>query len=203
MQRRAIDDLTRLVARQAGRGRDPGRDAARLRDAAPADAGRRRHSRRASRTAARSGAGRGVGAPQQALDGFLRAPASRRSSNARCATPAGANSISRSIDAARAAPAAEVLPELLHAAIAGLPWPKSMRWGGVDCAGCGRCSRSSACSTARCCRCALGEVPVGAHDARPPLPGARATITVDDFADYRRQARAAPRRARPGPSGAT
>jgi glycyl-tRNA synthetase beta chain len=68
-----------------------------------------------------------VGAPQQALDGFLRA-AGLQSIDQCEVRDTGRGAFYFAIIQSAGRPAAEVLPELLHAAIAELPWPKSMRF---------------------------------------------------------------------------
>ena len=162
MQRRAIDDLTGAASatssppprsrQRRSRGYVTPRRLTVIADGIPATPARpQRGAARPARRRAAAGARRLSARRRPRLD--------RRS--ARCATPAAANSISRS-STGRAAPAAEVLPELLRAAIAELPWPKSMRYpGGVTALGAAADLGRSACSTARCCRCALDRVPVG------------------------------------------
>src|SRR4051794_16961517 len=68
-----------------------------------------------------------VGSPQQAIDGFLRAAG--LSSIEQCELrDTGRGEFYFAIVNRSGRPAREVLPELLHAAIAELPWPKSMRF---------------------------------------------------------------------------
>jgi glycyl-tRNA synthetase beta chain len=122
MQRRAIDDLTGLIRDKLAEADIPTTSLAgyvtprRLVVVAEGIPGRqpdREEERRGPR----------VGAPQQALDGFLRS--------------AGLNSIAQcevrgdfhfAVIKRPGRATAEVLPELIHAAMAALPWPKSMRY---------------------------------------------------------------------------
>ncbi|MGE0259397.1 MAG: glycine--tRNA ligase subunit beta [Alphaproteobacteria bacterium] len=68
-----------------------------------------------------------VGAPRQAIDGFLRAAG--LSSIEQCeARDTGRGEFYFAVVDRPGRPASEVLPGLLHAAIAELPWPKSMRF---------------------------------------------------------------------------
>jgi glycyl-tRNA synthetase beta chain len=68
-----------------------------------------------------------VGAPQAALDGFLRAAG--LTSIEQCEIrDTGRGEFYFAVLQRPGRAAAEVLPELLHAAIAELPWPKSMRY---------------------------------------------------------------------------
>ena len=78
-----------------------------------------------------------LGAPQPAIDGFLRSAglASIEECEIR---DTGRGEFYFAIIRQSGRPSAEVLPELVKAAITELPWPKSMRWPGVRrCAGCG------------------------------------------------------------------
>jgi glycyl-tRNA synthetase beta chain len=126
MQRRAIEDLQRLLGDKLAAAQIPAasmtghvtpRRLAVVAQGIPARQPDRREERRGPR----------LGAPPQALDGFLRA--------------AGLASIEdceiRDSDRGRfyfaiierpGQDSAKVLPELVHAAIAELPWPKSMRY---------------------------------------------------------------------------
>ena len=68
-----------------------------------------------------------VGAPQQAIDGFLRAAG--LASIEQCEVrDTGRGEFYFAIINRPGRPAVEVLPDLLHAAIVELPWPKSMRF---------------------------------------------------------------------------
>jgi glycyl-tRNA synthetase beta chain len=68
-----------------------------------------------------------VGAPQQALDGFLRATG--LASIDQCEIrDTGRGEFHFAILQHKGRPTAEILPELLRAAISELPWPKSMRY---------------------------------------------------------------------------
>jgi glycyl-tRNA synthetase beta chain len=68
-----------------------------------------------------------LGAPTQAIDGFLRAAG--LSSIEQCEVrDTGRGEFYFAVVKRLGRPAAEVIPELLHAAIVELPWPKSMRF---------------------------------------------------------------------------
>ena len=126
MQRRAIEDLTTLIrgklelaqipAERLGSCVTPRRLSV-IADGIPQHQPERSEERRGPR----------VGAPQAALDGFLRA--SGLASIQQCEirdTGRGEFYFALLRHSGRAA--AEVLPELLRAAIGELPWPKSMRF---------------------------------------------------------------------------
>src|SRR5579863_9209967 len=68
-----------------------------------------------------------VGAPPQALDGFLRA-AGLQSIEQCEVRDTGRGEFYFAITQRPGRAAAEVLPDLFHSAIAELPWPKSMRF---------------------------------------------------------------------------
>ena len=126
MQRRAIEDLTGLIRDKLAAAEIP---AAELRgtvtprrltviaDGIPERQPDRSEERRGPR----------LGAPQQALDGFLRAAG--LSSIEQCEVrDTGRGEFYFAIVQHAGRPAAQVLPELLQAALAELPWPKSMRF---------------------------------------------------------------------------
>src|SRR5918997_5701054 len=126
MQRRAISDLTALVRDKLAAAEIP---AAMLRfyvtprrltviaDGIPEHQPDRSEERRGPR----------VGAPTQAVDGFLRSTG--LASIEQCEVrDTGRGEFYFAVIKCPGRPAAEVLPELLHAAIAELPWPKSMRF---------------------------------------------------------------------------
>jgi glycyl-tRNA synthetase beta chain len=126
MQRRAIEDLTALIRRKLDLAQIPGerfdsyatpRRLTVIVDGIPQHQPERREERRGPR----------VGAPPAALDGFLRATglASIQQCEIR-ETGRGEFYFALLQHSGRAA--AEVLPELLGAAIGELPWPKSMRF---------------------------------------------------------------------------
>src|SRR5438309_1085434 len=126
MQRRAIEDLTGLIRDKLAAAEIP---AAEVRGSVTP----RRLTVMATgipeRQPDRSEERRGprVGAPQQALDGFLRAAG--LASIEQCEVrDTGRGEFYFAIVQHAGRPAAEVLPELLQAAIAELPWPKSMRF---------------------------------------------------------------------------
>ena len=126
MQRRAIEDLTGLIRDKLTAAEIP---AAELRGTVtprrltviaggiPERQPDRSEERRGPR----------VGAPQQALDGFLRAAG--LSSIEKCEVrDTGRGEFYFAVVQHAGRPAAQVLPELLQAALAELPWPKSMRF---------------------------------------------------------------------------
>jgi glycyl-tRNA synthetase beta chain len=126
MQRRAIDDLTALirdkfaaaeVPPQTLRGYVTPRRLAVIADGIPERQPDRSEERRGPR----------VGAPQQALDGFLRA-AGLQSIGECEIRDTGRGEFYFAILQQKGRAAAEILPELLRAAIGELPWPKSMRY---------------------------------------------------------------------------
>ena len=126
MQGRAADDLARLVTERLtaqritfGRAEafsTPRRLTLVIHDLAEAQPDRAEERR-----------GPRVGAPEQALAGFLAANNADRSSLIERETPKGSFWFLDVFEAGR--PTIEVLPELITGALADLPWPKSMRWG--------------------------------------------------------------------------
>src|SRR5437762_5022927 len=126
MQRRAIEDLTGLIRDKLAAAEIP---AAELRGTVtprrltviaggiPARQPDRSEERRGPR----------VGAPEQAIEGFLRA-AGLQSIEQCEVRDTGRGEFHFAILQHKGRVAAEVLPELLRAAIAELPWPKSMRY---------------------------------------------------------------------------
>ena len=138
MQRRAIADLTALVRDKLAAAKSRPRRLRGYVTPRRLTRDRRRHPASASPTAARSGAGRASARRSRRSTAFCAPPGLPRSSNARSATPGAANSISRYQPPGPRRPT-EVLPELLHAAIAELAVAE------IDalsrprrCAGCGR-----------------------------------------------------------------
>jgi glycyl-tRNA synthetase beta chain len=126
LQRRAIDDLTTLIrdklaaaeiAAATLRGFVTPRRLTVIADGITARQPDRSEERRGPR----------VGAPQAALDGFLRACG--LAAIAQCEVrDTGRGEFYFAVIKRPGRAAAEVLPELLHAAIAELPWAKSMRY---------------------------------------------------------------------------
>ncbi|MGD9617357.1 MAG: glycine--tRNA ligase subunit beta [Alphaproteobacteria bacterium] len=126
MQRRAIVDLTALVRDKLATAEIPAIDIRGyvtprrltvIADGIPERQPDRSEERRGPR----------VGAPQQAIEGFLRAAG--LSSLDQCEMrDTGRGEFYFAIIKRPGRPSAEVLPELLHAAIAELSWPKSMRF---------------------------------------------------------------------------
>jgi glycyl-tRNA synthetase beta chain len=122
MQRRAIDDLTGLIRDKLAAAAVPAaaltgyvtpRRLVVIADGIPARQPDRAEERRGPR----------IGAPEQALTGFLRAAG--LTSIEQCEVR-GEFYFAVMKRPGRASP--EVLPELIHAAMTALPWPKSMRY---------------------------------------------------------------------------
>ena len=126
MQRRAIDDLVGLVRDKLAAAEIPATSlrgyATPRRLAAIAEGiAQRQPDRREERRGPR------VGSPRQAIDGFLRAAG--LDSVEQCEVrDTGRGEFYFAVLERPGRPAAEVLPDLLHATIAELPWPKSMRY---------------------------------------------------------------------------
>jgi glycyl-tRNA synthetase beta chain len=126
MQRRAIEDLVALIRDKLASAEIPAgsmrgyvtpRRLTVIADGIPERQPDRSEERRGPR----------LGAPQQAIDGFLRAAG--LDSIEQCELrDTGRGEFYFAVVNRPGRPAAEVLPELLHAAIAELPWPKSMRF---------------------------------------------------------------------------
>ncbi|WP_371168358.1 glycine--tRNA ligase subunit beta [Aliiroseovarius sp. 2305UL8-7] len=68
-----------------------------------------------------------VGAPDKAIDGFLRGAGVTRDQLEERETPKGA--VYFALIEKQGRPAADIIAEVLEAAIRNFPWPKSMRWG--------------------------------------------------------------------------
>jgi len=130
MQRRAIEDLTRLLRDKLAaaelaaadiRGYVTPRRLVVIADGIPPTQPDRTEERRGPR----------VGAPQAAIDGFLRSAG--LASIDKCEIrDSGRGEFYFAIIRRPGRPSAEVLPELVKAAIAELPWSKSMRWPGAS-----------------------------------------------------------------------
>jgi glycyl-tRNA synthetase beta chain len=126
MQRRALEDLTGLIRDKLTAAEIPAanlrgyvtpRRLAVIADGIPARQPDRREERRGPR----------VGAPPQALEGFLRAAG--LASIEQCEMrDTGRGEFYFAIIEQAGRPSIEVLPELIRAAIGELPWPKSMRF---------------------------------------------------------------------------
>ena len=130
MQRRAIEDLTGLlrdrlaaaeIPAESLRGYVTPRRLAVVAEGIPATQPDRTEERRGPR----------VGAPQPAIDGFLRSAglASIRECEIR---DTGRGEFYFAVVSRAGRPAREVLPELIRAAMTELPWPKSMRYPASD-----------------------------------------------------------------------
>src|SRR5258708_2477389 len=126
MQRRAIEDLAGLIREKLAAAEIPAttlsgyvtpRRLAVIAHGIPASQADRREERRVPR----------VGAPRQALDGFLRAAG--LASIEQCEMrDTGRGEFYFAIIEQPGRPSIEVLPELIRTAIGELPWPKSMRF---------------------------------------------------------------------------
>ena len=154
MQRQAADDLKRLVTDALVERRPRSTRARRLRDAAPARAACRRPARGAAAIGVEERKGPRVGAPDGAIQGFLKSAGLARIEDAKIETDPKKGEFYVAVIDRPGRATTEVLAEILPAIVRGFPWPKSMRWGAglgrapTRCAGCGRCTRSSAPSAA-------------------------------------------------------
>ncbi|MGH7061445.1 MAG: glycine--tRNA ligase subunit beta, partial [Stellaceae bacterium] len=128
MQRRAIEDLTRLLRDKLAAAEIPAagvrgyvtpRRLAVIADGIPATQPDHTEERRGPR----------VGSPQPAIDGFLRATGLASIDDCEM-RDTGRGEFYFAMLRRAGRPTAEVLPDLVKAAIAELPWPKSMRWPG-------------------------------------------------------------------------
>jgi glycyl-tRNA synthetase beta chain len=181
MQRRAIEELTALVRDKLAaaeipaeevRGTVTPRRLTIVANGIPERQPDRSEERRGPR----------VGAPQQALDGFLRAAG--LSSIEQCEvrdTGRGEFYFASVQHAGR--PAAEVLPDLLQAAIAELPWPKSMRFPASPLRWVRPLNSILCLFDGDVLPLSLGGVPVG-HTTRGHRFLSPEEITVDNAADY-------------------
>jgi len=181
MQRRAIEDLTALVrdklaaaeiAAAEVRGYVTPRRLTVIADGIPERQPERNEERRGPR----------VGASPQALDGFLRAAGF--SSVEQCEVrDTGRGEFYFAVVRHAGRPAAEVLPELLQAAIAELPWPKSMRFPAALLRWVRPLNSVLCLFEGKVLPLALGEVPVG-RTTRGHRFLSKGEITVDNAADY-------------------
>jgi glycyl-tRNA synthetase beta chain len=128
MQRRAIENLTGLLRDKLVGAEIPAsnlrcyvtpRRLAVVAEGIPATQPDRTEERRGPR----------VGAPPQAIEGFLRSAGLGSVQECEIRDP-GRGEFYFAVIKRSGRPAAEVLPGLIEAAIAELPWPKSMRWPG-------------------------------------------------------------------------
>ena len=129
MQRRAIEDLTELLRQKLAAAEIPPakicgyvtpRRLVVIAEGIPPTQPDRTEERRGPR----------VGAPQPAIDGFLRS-AGLASIDECQIRDTGRGEFYFAIIRRSGQPSAAVLPELIRAAISELPWPKSMRWPGA------------------------------------------------------------------------
>jgi len=181
MQRRAIDDLTGLIrgkletaeiAAASVRGYVTPRRLTVIAQGISERQPDRSEERRGPR----------VGAPQQALDGFLRA-AGLQSVEQCKVRDTGRGEFYFAIVQHAGRPASEVLPELLQAAIVELPWPKSMRFPAAPLRWVRPLTSVLCLSNGEVLPLSLGEVPVGrtTRGHRFLSPG---EIAVENAADY-------------------
>jgi glycyl-tRNA synthetase beta chain len=188
MQRRAIDDLIALVRDKLSAADIPAANVAgyvtprRLVVAADGIP-----TRQPDRTEERRGPR--VGAPQQAIEGFLRA-AGVGSLDQCERRDTGRGEFYFAIVKQDGRPSAEVLPELLHAAMAALPWPKSMRYPASSLRWVRPLNSVVCLFDGEVLKLPLGDVPVGrvTRGHRFVAPG---EITVANGADYRTKLAAA------------
>jgi glycyl-tRNA synthetase beta chain len=130
-----------------------------------------------------------VGAPQPAIEGFLKATG--LASLAQCEERDTGKGVFHFAIIRRAGrPAAEVLPELLHGAILELPWPKSMRFPAADFRWVRPLTSAVCLFDGAVLPLPLGTIPVGdrTRGHRFLAPG---TIRIRDFEDYRERLLAA------------
>ena len=181
MQRRAIDDLAGLVRDKLAAAEMPAagvrgyvtpRRLTVMAKGIPERQPDRSEERRGPR----------VGAPQQALDGFLRAAG--LASIEQCELrDTGRGEFYFAIVQHAGRPAAEVLPELLQAAIAELPWPKSMRFPAAALRWVRPLTSVLCLFDGAVLPLSLGEVPVGRMTRGHRFLSA-GEIAVDNAADY-------------------
>ncbi|HXP05215.1 MAG TPA: glycine--tRNA ligase subunit beta [Stellaceae bacterium] len=178
MQRRAIDDLTGLIRDKLAAADIPAeirtghvtpRRLTVIADGIPARQPDRKEERRGPR----------VGAPEQALNGFLRA--------------AGLTSIDQcevrgdfyfAVIKRLGRATAEVLPELIHAAMTALSWPKSMRYPASELRWVRPLNSVICLFDGKVLNLPLGEVSVG-RVTRGHRFLSKGEISVADAADYR------------------
>jgi glycyl-tRNA synthetase beta chain len=177
MQRRAIDDLTGLIRDKLAAADIPAtnltgyvtpRRLVVIADGIPARQPDREEERRGPR----------VGAPRQALDGFLRS--------------AGLTSIEQcevrgdfhfAVIKRPGRLTAEVLPESIHAAMTALPWPKSMRYPASELRWVRPLNSVICLFDGKVLSLSLGEVPVG-RVTRGHRFLSKGEISVANAADY-------------------
>ena len=137
-----------------------------------------------------------VGAPDQAVQGFLKGAGPRLARPGGEARHRQGRVLVRRLKK-KGGPTAEVLPGIIDAAMKTLPWPKSMRWGsGTMTLGAAAAVASSRCSTARCWRArsrpAATMAPIRFGDTtRGHRFLSKGAIKVAGFADYAAKLRAA------------
>jgi glycyl-tRNA synthetase beta chain len=188
MQRRAIEDLVALLQGKLAAAEIPAaslhgyvtpRRLAVIADGIPAHQPDRSEERRGPR----------VGSPPQAIDGFLRA--------------AGLHSIDEceirdtdrgqfyfAIRQTKGRPASDILPELLCAAIAELPWPKTMRFPAATLRWVRPLVSVVALFDGAALKLALDRIPVG-RTTRGHRFLSEGAITVENARDYREKLEAA------------
>jgi glycyl-tRNA synthetase beta chain len=188
MQRRAIEDLLGLIRGKLAAAEIPAADIKGyvtprrlviIADGIPERQPDRSEERRGPR----------LGAPQQALDGFLRA-AGLASIDQCEVRDTGRGEFYFALVERPGRGTAEVLPELLYAAIAELPWPKSMRFPASELRWVRPLNSVICLFDGAVLPLALGKVPVG-RVTRGHRFLAAGEIAVDNAADYRAKLEAA------------
>ena len=146
MQARAAEDLRRLVTDRLV---DAGLvyEGAGVRDAAPAGARGAGHAGAPARLKEEKKGPR-VGAPDKAIEGFLKSAGLASIDEAKIQKDPKKGDFYVALIEKPGRAAIDVLAEILPVVIRTFPWPKSMRWGARSArpgalAGCGRCIRSS------------------------------------------------------------
>ncbi|MGH7048056.1 MAG: glycine--tRNA ligase subunit beta [Stellaceae bacterium] len=123
-----------------------------------------------------------VGAPQAAIDGFLRSAGLGALADCEI-RDTGRGQFYFAVIRRSGRPSAEVLPELIKAAITELPWPKSMRWPGAALRWVRPLTSMICLYEGEVVPLALGGVPVG-RTTRGHRFLAPEEISVADAADY-------------------
>ena len=188
MQRRAIEDLVRLVRDKLAEAEIPAktlqgyvtpRRLSVIADGIAAQQPDRSEERRGPR----------VGAPQQAIEGFLRAAGLSKIEDCEI-RDTGRGEFYFAVVARQGRPAAAILPELLRAAIGELPWPKSMRYPAASLRWVRPLSSVISLFDGAVLPLALDQVPVG-RTTRGHRFLSEDEISVENAQDYREKLEAA------------
>src|SRR5215207_10220141 len=181
MQRRAIEDLLALIRDKLASAEIPAgsmrgyvtpRRLTVIADGLPERQPDRSEERRGPR----------LGAPQQAIEGFLRAAG--LASIEQCEVrDTGRGEFYFAVVNRPGRPSSEVVPELLHAAIAELPWPKSMRFPASSLRWVRPLVSAICLHDGEVLRLPLDHVPVG-RTTRGHRFLSEGDITIDSAADY-------------------